>query len=144
MPATRLVSTEQLLVDRAQLLTLSAPEMTVLVGGLRVLGANHGQSEAGVLTSRPGELTNDFFVNLLDLGTEWKATSDDEQTFEGRDRDTGEVKWTGTRADLVFGSNSVLRALAEVYASDDGQQKFVREFVAAWDKVMNLDRFDLD
>ena len=137
-------STEQRLVDRAQMLTLSAPELTVLVGGLRVLGANHGQSELGVLTTRPGKLTNDFFVNLLDLGTEWKATSDDEQTFEGRDRDTGEVKWTGTRADLVFGSNSVLRALAEVYASDDGQQKFVREFVAAWDKVMNLDRFDLD
>jgi len=135
---------EQLLVDRAQLLTLTAPELTVLVGGLRVLGANHGQSELGVLTSRPGALTNDFFVNVLDLGTTWKATSDDEQTFEGRDRDTGELKWTGTRADLVFGSNSILRALAEVYASDDSQEKFVREFVAAWDKVMNLDRFDLD
>jgi catalase-peroxidase len=135
---------EQRLVDRAQLLTLTAPELTVLVGGLRVLGANHGQSELGVLTTRPGELTNDFFVNLLDLDTTWKATSGDEQTFEGRDRETGEVKWTGTRADLVFGSNSVLRALAEVYASDDSQEKFVREFVAAWDKVMNLDRFDLD
>jgi catalase-peroxidase len=135
---------EQLLVDRAQLLTLTAPELTVLVGGLRVLGANHRQSELGVLTTRPGELTNDFFVNVLDLDTTWKATSDDEQTFEGRDRETGEVKWTGTRADLVFGSNSVLRALAEVYASDDSQEKFAREFVAAWDKVMNLDRFDLD
>jgi catalase-peroxidase len=135
---------EQLLVDRAQLLTLTAPELTVLVGGLRALGANHGQSELGVLTTRPGELTNDFFVNVLDLDTTWKAASDDEQTFEGRDRETGDIKWTGTRADLVFGSNSVLRALAEVYASDDAQKKFVREFVAAWDKVMNLDRFDLD
>jgi catalase-peroxidase len=136
-------SEEQLLVDRAQLLTLTAPELTVLVGGLRVLGANHGQSEAGVFTSRPGSLTNDFFGNVLDLGTTWKAISSSEETFEGRDGDSGELKWTGTRADLVFGSNSVLRALAEVYASDDSQEKFVRDFVAAWDKVTNLDRFDL-
>jgi catalase-peroxidase len=134
---------EQRLVDRAQLLTLSAPELTVLVGGLRVLGANHGQSELGVLTTRPGSLTNDFFVNLLDQDIAWEATSDDEQTFQGRDRDTGEVKWTGSRVDLAFGSNSVLRAVAEVYASDDAQQKFVDDFVAAWDKVMSLDRFDV-
>jgi catalase-peroxidase len=134
---------EQLLVDRAQLLTLSAPEMTVLVGGLRVLGANHDQSELGALTTRPGSLTNDFFVNLLDLDTTWQPTSEAEETFEGRDRE-GEVKWTGSRADLVFGSNSVLRALAEVYASDDSHEKFVRDFVAAWDKVMSLDRFDVD
>ncbi|RLL66566.1 catalase/peroxidase HPI [Streptomyces sp. Z26] len=134
---------EFLLVDRANLLTLSAPEMTVLVGGLRVLGANHGQSKAGVLTTTPGTLTNDFFVNLLDMGTEWKGTSEDANAFEGRDRETGEVKWTGTRADLVFGSNSELRALAEVYASDDAKEKFVRDFVAAWQKVMELDRFDL-
>ncbi len=134
---------EQLLVDRAQLLTLTAPEMTVLVGGLRVLEANYDQSELGVLTTRPEALTNDFFVNLLDLGTTWQATSEAEETFEGRDRETGELKWTGSRVDLVFGSNSQLRALAEVYASDDSQQKFVRDFVAAWDKVMNLDRFDL-
>ena len=117
--------------------------MTVLVGGLRVLGANVGQSKHGVFTERPGTLTNDFFVNLLDMGTEWKATADAEDVFEGRDRETGEVKWTGTRVDLVFGSNSQLRALAEVYACDDAQEKFVRDFVAAWDKVMNLDRFDL-
>ena len=134
---------EYLLIDRANLLTLSAPEMTVLVGGLRVLGANYQQSPLGVLTATPGSLTNDFFVNLLDLGTTWKATSEDEETFEGRDRATGEVKWTGSRVDLVFGSNSELRALAEVYASDDAQEKFVRDFVAAWVKVMNLDRFDL-
>jgi catalase-peroxidase len=134
---------EFLLVDRANLLTLSAPEMTVLVGGLRVLGANFGQSPLGVFTSTPGSLTNDFFVNLLDMGTEWRATSEDAETFEGRDRATGEVKWTGSRVDLVFGSNSELRALAEVYASDDAKEKFVRDFVAAWDKVMNLDRFDL-
>jgi catalase-peroxidase len=133
---------EYLLIDRANLLNLSAPEMTVLVGGLRVLGANHGQSRLGVLTSAPESLTNDFFVNLLDLGTTWKATSEDAETFEGRDA-AGEVRWTGSRADLVFGSNSELRALAEVYASDDASQKFVRDFVAAWDKVMNLDRFDL-
>ncbi|WP_433515994.1 catalase/peroxidase HPI [Nonomuraea sp. CA-143628] len=134
---------EYLLLDRANLLTLSAPEMTVLVGGLRVLGANHQQSSLGVLTATPGSLTNDFFVNLLDLGTTWKATSEDATTFEARDADTGEVKWTGSRADLVFGSNSELRALAEVYASDDAKKKFVEDFVAAWDKVMNLDRFDL-
>ncbi|MHA6793580.1 catalase/peroxidase HPI [Pseudonocardia bannensis] len=134
---------EYLLIDRANLLTLSAPEMTVLVGGLRVLGANAGQSSLGVLTSAPGSLTNDFFVNLLDMGTEWKATSENAETFEGRDRATGEVKWTGSRVDLVFGSNSELRAVAEVYASDDAQEKFVRDFVAAWDKVMNLDRYDL-
>ncbi|MFD5638883.1 catalase/peroxidase HPI [Streptomyces sp. NPDC127077] len=134
---------EYLLLDRANLLTLSAPELTVLVGGLRALGANHGQSSHGVLTATPGQLTNDFFVNLLDLGTTWKATSEDATTFEARDDATGEVKWTGTRADLVFGSNSELRALAEVYASDDAGAKFVKDFVAAWDKVMNLDRFDL-
>jgi catalase-peroxidase len=134
---------ENLLVDRANLLTLSAPEMTVLVGGLRVLGANHGQSKAGVLTTTPGSLSNAFFVNLLDLGTAWSATGADEETFEGRDVASGELKWTGTRADLVFGSNSELRALAEVYASDDARERFVRDFVAAWVKVMNLDRFDL-
>jgi catalase-peroxidase len=134
---------EYLLIDRANLLTLSAPEMTVLVGGLRVLGANYQQSRLGVFTTTIGSLTNDFFVNLLDLGTTWKATSEDANTFEGRDAATGEVKWTGSRADLVFGSNSELRALAEVYASDDAQEKFVNDFVAAWDKVMNLDRFDL-
>ncbi|MEZ0089283.1 catalase/peroxidase HPI [Streptacidiphilus sp. EB129] len=134
---------EFLLIDRANLLNLSAPEMTVLVGGLRVLGANHQQSPLGALTTTPGSLTNDFFVNLLDLGTTWQATSADAGTFEGRDAATGEVKWTGSRADLVFGSNSELRALAEVYASDDAKEKFVKDFVAAWDKVMNLDRFDL-
>ncbi len=132
---------EYLLIDRANLLTLSAPEMTVLVGGLRVLGANYQQAPLGVFTTTPGSLTNDFFVNLLDMGTTWRATSED--TFEGRDAATGEVKWTGSRADLVFGSNSELRALAEVYASDDAKEKFVHDFVAAWDKVMNLDRFDL-
>ncbi|MER6437625.1 catalase/peroxidase HPI [Streptomyces sp. NPDC001185] len=134
---------EYLLIDRANLLTLSAPEMTVLVGGLRVLGANHQQSSLGVLTTTPGTLTNDFFANLLDLGTTWKAVSEDANTFEGRDSATGEVKWTGSRADLVFGSNSELRALAEVYASDDAKEKFVNDFVAAWSKVMDLDRFDL-
>jgi len=134
---------EYLLVDRANLLNLSAPEMTVLVGGLRVLGANSGQSPQGVFTSAPGSLTNDFFVNLLDMGTEWKPTSKTAETFEGRDRATGEVKWTGSRVDLVFGSNSELRAVAEVYASDDAREKFVKDFVAAWDKVMNLDRYDL-
>ncbi|MGW3472651.1 catalase/peroxidase HPI [Saccharopolyspora sp. NPDC000995] len=133
---------EFLLLDKANLLTLSAPETTVLVGGLRVLGANYDSSELGVLTDTPGKLTNDFFVNLLDLGITWKSTSEDAQTFEARDA-SGEVKWTGSRADLVFGSNSELRALAEVYASDDAKEKFVRDFVAAWDKVMNLDRFDL-
>jgi catalase-peroxidase len=134
---------EFLLVDKANLLTLSAPEMTVLVGGLRVLGANYQQSPLGVFTTTPGSLTNDFFVNLLDLGTTWKATSEDANTFEGRDLATGEVTWTGSRVDLVFGSNSELRALAEVYASDDAREKFVHDFVAAWVKVMNLDRFDL-
>ncbi|CAL9339923.1 Catalase-peroxidase [Streptomyces sp. enrichment culture] len=134
---------EYLLLDRANLLTLSAPEMTVLVGGLRVLGVSHQQSQLGVLTTTPGALTNDFFVNLLDLGTTWQATSEDQTVFEGRDAATGEVKWAGSRADLVFGSNSELRALAEVYASDDAKEKFVRDFVAAWVKVMNLDRFDL-
>ncbi|WP_405896598.1 catalase/peroxidase HPI [Streptomyces sp. NBC_00727] len=134
---------EYLLLDRANLLNLSAPEMTVLVGGLRVLDANHQQTSHGVLTDAPGTLTNDFFVNLLDMGTTWKSTADDQSAFEGRDAVTGEVRWTGTRADLVFGSNSELRAVAEVYASDDAREKFVRDFVAAWDKVMNLDRFDL-
>lgn len=134
---------EYLLLDRANLLNLSAPELTVLVGGLRVLGANYQQSALGVLTETPGSLTNDFFVNLLDLGTTWKATSEDASTFEGRDAATGAVRWTGSRADLVFGSNSELRAVAEVYASDDAKEKFVRDFVAAWGKVMNLDRFDL-
>ncbi|MBN8480098.1 MAG: catalase/peroxidase HPI [Xanthomonadales bacterium] len=137
------VPAEALLVDRAQLLTLTAPEMTVLVGGLRVLGANSGGSKDGVLTSRPGTLGNDFFVNLLDMGTEWKATSSTKEMFEGRDRKSGAVKWTATRVDLVFGSNAQLRALAEVYASADGEKKFVADFVAAWAKVMNLDRFDL-
>ncbi|MEU4067235.1 catalase/peroxidase HPI [Streptomyces wedmorensis] len=134
---------EYLLIDRANLLTLSAPELTVLVGGLRALGVTRQQSSLGVLTETPGRLTNDFFVNLLDLGTEWKSTSEDENTFEGRDAATGAVKWTGTRADLVFGSNSELRAVAEVYASDDAKEKFVKDFVSAWDKVMNLDRFDI-
>ncbi|MEU6294298.1 catalase/peroxidase HPI [Streptomyces erythrochromogenes] len=134
---------EYLLLDRANLLGLSAPELTVLVGGLRVLGANHADTAHGVLTDRPGTLTNDFFVNLLDLGTTWTSANGDANTFEGRDSATGEVKWTGTRADLVFGSNSELRALAEVYASDDAKEKFARDFVAAWHKVMNLDRFDL-
>jgi catalase-peroxidase len=134
---------EYLLLDRANLLTLSAPEMTVLVGGLRVLGANYDKSKLGVFTATPGTLTNDFFVNLLDMGTTWQATAGDASTFEGRDAATGQVKWTGSRADLVFGSNSELRALAEVYASDDAKDKFVTDFVAAWDKVMNLDRFDL-
>jgi catalase-peroxidase len=137
------VPAEVLLVDRAQLLTLTAPEMTVLVGGLRVLGANAGGSRQGVLTHRPGTLTNDFFFNLLDMGTEWKAIAGRHQQYEGRDRKTGEARWTGTRADLVFGSNAILRAIAEVYASADGQQKMVDDFVAAWTKVMNLDRFDL-
>ena len=136
-------SAEEQLVDRSHLLTLTAPEMTVLVGGMRVLNANTGQSEHGVFTDRPETLTSDFFVNLLDMGTEWKASSGSEDVFEGRDRQTGEVKWTGTRVDLVFGSNSQLRAIAEVYGSDDSQQKFVNDFVAAWGKVMHLDRFDL-
>jgi catalase-peroxidase len=137
------IPAEHLLVDKAQLLTLTAPEMTVLVGGLRVIGAGAGQTQHGVLTTRPGALTNDFFVNLLDMETTWKAVSDAQDVFEGRDRATGAVKWTGTRVDLVFGSNSQLRALAEVYASTDGQARFIQDFVAAWTKVMNLDRFDL-
>jgi catalase-peroxidase len=141
--ASYAVPAEALLIDRAQLLTLTAPEMAVLIGGLRVLDANVGRTQHGVFTDRPGALTNDFFVNLLDMGTQWKATSDANDEFEGRDRKTGTSKWTGTRVDLVFGSNSQLRALAEVYASTDAKDKFVRDFVIAWDKVMNLDRFDL-
>jgi catalase-peroxidase len=137
------VSAEELLVDRAQLLTLTAPEMTVLVGGMRVLNTNFGKSQYGVFTKRSEVLTNDFFVNLLDINTTWKATSKDEDVFEGRDRITGKLKWTGTRVDLIFGSNSQLRALAEVYACEDSQEKFLNDFVAVWNKVMNLDRFDL-
>ena len=137
------VSAEELLIDKAQLLTLTAPEMTVLIGGMRVLGANHGQTQHGVFTKRPETLTNDFFVNLLDMGTTWKATSADADVFEGHDRKTGTLKWTGTRVDLIFGSNSQLRALAEVYGSGDAKQKFVADFVTAWTKVMNADRFDL-
>ena len=137
------VSSEELLLDKAQLLTLTAPEMTVLVGGMRALNANVGQSRHGVFTQRPEALTNDFFVNLLDMGTSWKPVSKEEDVFEGSDRKTGKPKWTGTRVDLVFGSNSELRALAEVYATADSQKKFVQDFVAAWNKVMNLDRFDL-
>ena len=136
-------SSEEMLVDRAQLLTLTAPEMTVLVGGMRALNANFGGSQHGVFTKRPGALTNDFFVNLLDMGTVWKAVSEDADVFEGRDRANGELKWTATRVDLIFGSNSQLRALAEVYACEDAGEKFVHDFVAAWNKVMNLDRFDL-
>ena len=134
---------EDLLVERACMLTLTAPEMTVLAGGMRVLNANTGQSEHGVFTNRPGTLTNDFFVNLLDMHTEWQASSTSQDLFEGHDRQTSNLKWTGTRVDLVFGSNSELRAIAEVYGCDDTQQEFVRDFVAAWNKVMNLDRFDL-
>jgi catalase-peroxidase len=137
------VTAEQLLIDKSQLLTLTAPETTVLVGGLRVLGANAGQSNHGVFTKKPETLTNDFFVNLLDMGTEWTAAPRTQGVFEGRDRRTGEVKWTATRVDLVFGSNSALRALAEVYASSDAREKFIHDFVAAWTKVMNLDRFDV-
>lgn len=137
------VSPEELLIDRAQLLTLTAPEMTVLVGGMRVLNANFSQSRHGVFTRRPEVLTNDFFLNLLDMGTTWKAIFEDEEVFEGRDRETGELKWTGTRVDLIFGSNSQLRAVAEVYACEDSGEKFVRDFIAAWNKVMNLDRFEL-
>ena len=137
------LSPETLLVDKAYMLRLSAPEMTVLVGGLRVLDANVGGAKHGVLTDRPGTLTNDFFVNLLDMGTTWNVSTDTEGVYEGSDRTTGELRWTGTAVDLIFGSNSQLRALAEVYAADDAQEKFVRDFVAAWDKVMTLDRFDL-
>jgi catalase-peroxidase len=137
------VSAEELLIDKAQLLTLTAPEMTVLVGGMRVLDTNVGDSRHGVFTEQPGSLTNDFFVNLLDMGTTWKAVSKDDDVFEGSDRATGEPKWTATRVDLIFGSNAQLRALAEVYGSADAQEKFLHDFVAAWSKVMNLDRFDL-
>ena len=137
------LSPETLLVDRAYLLNLSAPEMTVLVGGLRALDANAGGAKHGVFTDRPGTLTNDFFVNLTDMGNEWKVSESTENVYEVRDRATGEVRWTATAVDLVFGSNSQLRALVEVYAADDAQEKFVRDFVAAWNKVMNLDRFDL-
>src|SRR5437763_14431560 len=134
---------ETLLVERANFLTLTAPEMTVLIGGMRALNANFEQSQHGVLTDRPETLTNEFFINLLDMGTEWKASDSAENLYEGRDRRTGELKWTATAVDLVFGSNDQLRAIAEVYACDDGQESFVRDFVAAWDKVMSLDRFDL-
>ncbi|MEQ8955691.1 MAG: catalase/peroxidase HPI, partial [Gammaproteobacteria bacterium] len=137
------VNAEEMMLDKAQLLTLTSPEMTVLVGGLRVLGANHGSSTHGVLTDRPETLTNDFFVNLLDMSTEWKSVGGDIETYEGKDRKTGERKWTGTRADLVFGSNAILRALSEVYAESGNEQKFISDFVKAWVKVMNLDRFDL-
>lgn len=137
------VSPEEMLIDKAQLLKLSAPEMTVLIGGMRVLGANYGSSKHGVFTDRPGVLTNDFFVNLTDMSIDWQPTSEERETFEGRDRKTGQLKWTATRVDLVFGANSQLRAISEVYAQDDNQEKFVRDFVAAWNKVMNLDRFDL-
>ncbi len=137
------VTAEEMLIDRAQLLNLSAPEMTVLVGGMRVLNANFGKSQHGVFTSKPGTLSNDFFANLVDMSTEWKPTSAAADTFEGRDRKTGKVKWTATRVDLVFGSNAQLRAISEVYASDDAKEKFVKDFVKAWTKVMNADRFDL-
>jgi catalase-peroxidase len=143
LKAAYTVSSEELLVDRAQLLTLTAPEMTVLIGGLRVLNINTGAAQHGVFTDAPETLTNDFFTNLLDMGTEWTPVSDVVDVFEGRDRDSGALKWTGTRADLVFGSHSQLRAIAEVYASDDAKGAFVEGFVAAWTKVMNLDRFDL-
>jgi catalase-peroxidase len=134
---------EQRLLDRANLLTLTAPEMTVLVGGMRAMQCSHGDTAHGVFTKSPGTLTNDFFVNLLDMNTEWTTSANEPNVYEGRDRATGEVKWTATAVDLVFGSHSQLRALAEVYGADDGKEKFVRDFVAAWDKVMNLDRFDL-
>src|SRR5690606_28333632 len=137
------IKAEELLVDRAQLLTLTAPEMTVLVGGMRTLKTNVGGTQHGVFTKQPEALTNDFFVNLLDMSTEWKPVAGDENLFEGRDRKTGALKWTGTRVDLIFGSNSILRALAEVYGSTDAEEKFLNDFVAAWNKVMNLDRFDL-
>jgi catalase-peroxidase len=137
------LSPETRLLDRANLLKLTAPEMTVLVGGMRALNANHGQSKHGVFTDRPGTLSNDFFVNLLDVGTAWRPSASDKSTYEGTDRATGKLRWTATAADLVFGAHSQLRALAEVYASDDGKERFVRDFVAAWNKVMNLDRYDL-
>jgi catalase-peroxidase len=138
-----MLSPETLLVERAYMLNLTAPEMTVLVGGMRALNANSGQSQHGVFTSRPGTLTNDFFVNLLDMTTEWRRSASGQDLYEGRDRKTGQTKWTGTRVDLVFGSNSQLRALAEVYACVDAREKFVSDFVAAWNKVMNLDRYDV-
>jgi catalase-peroxidase len=137
------VSTEALLIDKAKLLTLTAPELTVLVGGMRVLNTNFDGAAHGVFTKTPGKLTNEFFVNLLDMNTAWKSSTEDKELYQGYDRATGKPTWTATRADLVFGSNSELRALAEVYASDDAKEKFVKDFVAAWDKVMNLDRFDL-
>jgi len=137
------IPAETLLIDRAQQLTLTGPEMTVLLGGMRVLGANYAQSRHGAFTDRPESLTNDFFMNLLDMSTEWKAATTQENLFEGRDRKTGEPKWTATRVDLIFGSNSLLRAFAEVYGSADAQEKFVQDFVAAWTKVMNLDRYDV-
>jgi catalase-peroxidase len=137
------LTTEELLVDKAQLLTLTAPEMTVLVGGMRALGANYDGSKHGIFSDKKDALTNEFFVNLLSMSTEWKATDATKEVFEGRDRTTGQVKYTATRADLIFGSNSELRALAEVYASNDAKEKFVKDFAAAWNKVMNLDRFDL-
>lgn len=138
------MSAEEMLIDRAQLLTLTAPELTVLLGGMRVLNTNYGQAPHGVFTKNPETLTNDFFVNLLDMRTVWKPVSEDAEVFEGRDRATNELKWTGTRVDLIFGSNSQLRAIAEVYAGEDAQGKFIADFVAAWNKVMNADRFDLD
>ena len=136
-------TTEELLVDKAQLLKLTAPEMTVLLGGMRVLDANYDHSEKGIFTTNKGALTNDFFINLLDMNTTWKATSDSKLEFEGRDRNTNQIKWTATRADLIFGSNSELRAIAEVYASNDAKEKFVKDFIRTWAKVMNLDRFDI-
>ena len=143
LPAGEKLPPETLLVDRAYMLTLTAPEMTVLLGGMRALNANVGGARHGVLTDQPETLTTDFFRNLLDIGTEWKASESTENVYEGRDRSTGEVKWTATAADLVFGSHAQLRAIAEVYACGDAKEKFVRDFMAAWDKVMNLDRFDL-
>jgi len=137
------VTAEEMLVDKSQLMTLTGPEMTALIGGMRVLNTNFGQTRHGVFTERPGALTNDFFVNLLDMGTEWKAVSETQDLFEGRDRTTGEIKWTATRVDLIFGANSQLRALAEVYGCADSEEKFLNDFIAAWNKVMNLDRFDL-
>jgi catalase-peroxidase len=139
----QVLSPEEFLLDRAQLLTLTAPEMTALIGGMRALNANFGQAKHGVFTSRPETLTNDFFVNLLDMNTKWEPSSTSEGVYEGRDRKTGKVKWTGTRVDLLFGSNSQLRALAEVYACNDSKEAFVKDFAAAWNKVMNLDRYDL-
>lgn len=136
-------SAEEMLIDRAQLMTLTAPEMTVLMGGMRVLNTNYDHSNLGVFTDRPEKLTNDFFKNLLDMGITWKATSEEDKEFEGRDRRTGEVKWKGSRVDLIFGSNSELRAISEVYGTADGQERFVNDFVKTWDKVMNLDRYEL-